>query len=72
MKRHSVTVALQRFLVEQVRDTRLSIARRSPSSAVAKAHLREHLQLWWVDSGVPARLEVVEARLRWLTERVRR
>lgn len=72
MKRHSLANALQRFLVEQVRDTRLSIARRSLSSSVAKPHLREHLTLWWVDSGVPARLEIVEARLRWLGARVRR
>jgi hypothetical protein len=68
----SLSTALQRFLVEQARDTRLSIDRRPPPPAVARTHLREHLRLWWVDSGVPARVEVAEARVRRLLAKVRR
>ncbi len=62
---------VQRFLIEQIRDTRLSIRGRPPASSIARPRLRERFELWWAMQGLPARAEVVAAHWRYLTGKVR-
>lgn len=70
--KESLGRGLRRFVVVQLRDTRGSIAGKPVSSAVARQQLKEQFQVWWVDLGIPAKLEVVTARLRPLQWRWRR
>jgi len=64
--------ALQRFVVEEARDTRLGLRGLTPAATLARVRLKERALVWWVKGGVPARLEVLEAHLSRLRQVVRR
>lgn len=64
--------AFQRFVVEEARDTKRSIRRMAPAPTIARPKLKERVELWWVQRGVTARIEVMSARLRRLHQLVRK
>lgn len=60
---------VQRFLVEQIRDTRLGLRGRPPASTIARPRMGERFELWWAAQGLPARAEVLAAHWRRLTRK---
>lgn len=64
--------AVQRFLVEEARDTKRSIRRMAAVATIARPRIQESARLWWVRKGIPARGEVISAKLRRLGQLVRR
>lgn len=58
---------VQRFLIEQIRDTRLGMLGRPAVKSIARPRLSERVELWWAAQGGPARAELITAHWRRLT-----
>lgn len=61
---------LQRFVIEQLRDTVAGVRQRPPAHASPRPDVRSRLAVLMAEHGVTARLTVLTARLRVLTQRV--